>query len=105
MKTIHKHGIDEEYLGIDLNLNPATKAAVFLLEIREREYVKENCPLLIEFLTKFADRKILSTLDLEEMYCLRTLLNQALRIKHIKLASFIYGFIVRDEYVESKEDI
>lgn len=93
IKTIKDGKLVEETIGDGIRLSIHDRAYQYLVEV---EGDLENYPDLKGFLLDLSTKNIARNIDLGEMFDLRKLIMDALRLGHRKLAAFIYGIFLRD---------
>lgn len=93
VKTIKDGKLVEETIGDGVRLSIHDRAYQYLVEVEDD---LDDYPDLKGFLLDLSTKSIARQIDLGEMFDLRKLIMDALRLKHRKLAAFIYGIFIRD---------
>jgi hypothetical protein len=93
VKTVRDGKLVEDIFDNSVTLSIYDRAYQYLTELEEE---LKDYPELKGFLIDLSTSSIAKNIDLGEVFNLRRLIMDALRIKHRKLASFIYGIFMRD---------
>lgn len=91
--TIRDGRLVEDTIDNSITLSIYDRAFQYLVEVEDD---LDDYPDLKGFLLDLSTKSIARQIDLGEMFDLRKLIMDALRLGHRRLASFIYGIFLRD---------